>query len=459
MSHKKKIRIGGAQGFWGDWQHAPLQLTEKGQVDYLVFDYLAEVTMSILAKQKDRDPKTGYAKDFPLVIKKLASSLADKKLKIVANAGGLNPVECANKCLELLIESGISKSSLPKIAIVLGDNIFPDYEKLKDKGIEFHHFETGEPLSTLSPLLKSMNAYTGGEEVSKALDSGADIVIAGRVADPCLTLGILAHEFSWSYTDWNKMACGIIAGHTIECGAQVTGGNFSAGWNMVKHASNIGFPIVECYPDGSFIVTKPNNTGGLVNTQTVSEQLIYEIGDPKNYYTPDVIVDFTSISLKENGENKVLVSPAQGKQRPDRLKVSASYFDGFATEGTLVLVGPKVLEKASICEQILRERITKTSLHYKDLIFEYLGAFSCIPGLREKLQYPEPAEIVFRAAIHTQEKKDAELFSREITPLVLGGPSGVTGYAGGKQNIREVYSYFPTLIDRSYVTSRAEIIQ
>ncbi len=454
--NNKHVRIGGGQGFWGDWLDAPLQLAEKGAVDYLVLDYLAEVTMSILAKQMDRDSSLGYAKDFPLLVQKLAPYLKNKKLKIVANSGGLHPEACARKCLEVLQSS--SDDFSPKIAIVKGDNIFPVREDLKAKGCSFNHFETGSSIESVSSHIKSMNAYIGGACITEALGAGADIVITGRVADPCLTSAILAHEFSWNYSDWDKLASGVIAGHVIECGAHASGGNFSAGWDSVQEPWNIGFPIVECYSDGSFIVTKADTTGGIVNSSTVSEQLLYEIGDPSSYYTPDVIADFTSISLKELSENRVQVSPAKGRHKPKTLKISASYFDGYSTEGTLVLIGPQVLKKAEICERTLRHRIDAAGISYKDLHFEYLGALSCIPGMREKNLYPEPAEIVFRAAIHTSEKKDAERFSREITPLVLSGPSGITGYAGGKQSVREVYAYFPTLIDRSYINPEWEFI-
>jgi hypothetical protein len=458
MNQEKKIRIGGGQGFWGDWLEAPLQLAEHGRIDYLVLDYLAEVTMSILAKQKDRDPALGYAKDFPRLIQNLAPYLARKKFKIVANSGGLNPEACARKCLELLCADKDSAGAIPKIAIVQGDDIFSIRDSLFSSGVSFTHLESGVPITSIASHLRSMNVYIGGSSISQALAAGADIVITGRVADPCLVSGILAHEFSWEYTDWNRLASGVIAGHVIECGAHASGGNFSAGWNTVKEPWNIGFPVVECASDGSFIVTKADNTGGTVSSLSVSEQLLYEIADPEAYYTPDVIADFTSIYLKDIGENQVYVSPAKGKARPDTLKVSASYFDGYVTEGSLVLTGPHVLDKAALCEEILRKRITASGITFKDLHFEYLGAFSCIPGMREKKLYPEPGEIVFRAAIHTAEKKEAERFSREITPLVLSGPSGVTGYASGKQSVREVYAYFPTLLDRSLIQSTWEFV-
>jgi hypothetical protein len=309
----KTIRIGGGQGFWGDWLEAPLQLVEKGDIDYLVLDYLAEVTMSILAKQKERDPALGYAKDFPLLIHELAPHIKDKKVKIIANAGGLNPRACAKKCLELL-SSIPGMNSIPTIAVVTGDDILPRKDELEKKGVSFSHLENSSPISSINHALKSMNAYVGGESITEALKNGADIVITGRVADPCMTLAALAHEFSWDYSNWDLLASGVIAGHVIECGAHVTGGNFSGGWEQVPDTWNIGFPVIECSEDGSFVVTKPENTGGLVTIQTVSEQLIYEIGDPEHYITPDVIADFTSITVTDLGNNRVKVSPAKENQ-------------------------------------------------------------------------------------------------------------------------------------------------
>jgi hypothetical protein len=453
----KTIRIGGGQGFWGDWLEAPLQLVEKGDIDYLVLDYLAEVTMSILAKQKERDPALGYAKDFPLLIRDLAPQLKDKKIKVIANAGGLNPRACAEKCLQLL-STLPDMDSMPSIAVVTGDDILPQKEVLEKKGVSFSHLENASPIASIESSLKSMNAYIGGGSITDALRNGADIIITGRVADPCMTLGALAYEFSWDYSDWNLLASGVIAGHVIECGAHVTGGNFSGGWEHVPEAWNIGFPVIECSKDGSFVVTKPKNTGGLVTVQTVSEQLIYEIGDPELYLTPDVIADFTSITLSDLGNNQVKVSPAKGKPKPAHLKISASYFDGYSTEGTLVLPGPRALKKAAICEDIIRARVSSSNITHKELHFEALGAFDSIPGMREKLSYPEPGEVVFRAAIHTNEKNDALRFSREITPLVLSGPSGITGYAGGKREVREVYAYFPTLIPREFVSTSWEFV-
>jgi len=454
----KVVKIGCGQGFWGDWLDAPLRLVDKAKIDYLVLDYLAEVTMSILAKQKERNPNLGFARDFPNVVKHLAPFILHGKLKIIANAGGLNPEACAEACIKIFKDETTGVSRMPRIAIVKGDDIFPDLDHLQSQGEAFDHLETNEKLESVKPRLKSMNIYLGAEAISNALADGAEIIITGRVADPCLTLGALAHEFQWDYKNWDLIASGIVAGHIIECGSQATGGNFSAGWQEVVDPWDIGFPIVECKADGSFVVTKPEESGGIVNIQTVSEQLVYEIGNPKEYLTPDVVVDFTSLSLEQIAPNRVLVKGAKGKPRPETLKISASFFDGYSAEGTLVLVGPEVKKKASICEKMIRERLSKCQIKFTDLHFEYLGTFDCIPGMSEKLLYPEPGEILFRVAIRTKEKTDAERFTREIAPLVLSGPSGITGYSGGKREVKEVFAYWPTIIKREHTQSRWEFV-
>ena len=448
---EKSIRIGCAQGFWGDWIEAPIRLVENGDLDYLMLDYLAEVTMSILAKQYERDNSKGYATDFPSMVEKISSSLIKGKLCIVANAGGVNPEACAKEVLRLLERiPGFKRENLP-IAILKGDNILFDFDQLKSVGVTFESLEKGKSISSVENNLRSMNAYLGAKGIVDALSRGARIVITGRVSDPAMCLAPLIHEFKWSFEDYDKLAAGVVAGHIIECGTQATGGNYSYDWEGVNDFSNIGYPIVECYADGNFIVTKPQNSGGLVTKESVTEQLVYEIGDPQNFITPDVIADFTTVKLDKISEDRIQVSDVKGKAPSNSLKVSASYFDGYMAEGTLILVGPKVREKARICEEVLRSRIADLNLKYTEILFERIGDYSSTPGLSEKLNYPEPMEILFRVAIRGDNKKDLERFTREIAPLVLSGPSGITGYAGGKKPVREVYSYFPCLIDKALI--------
>ncbi|HMO16586.1 MAG TPA: DUF1446 domain-containing protein [Oligoflexia bacterium] len=461
----KIVRIGGGQGFWGDWLLAPGRLVRASikagkQLDYLVLDYLAEVTMSILAKQRESSPETGYARDFPGLVSELLPELQNESanLKIIANAGGLNPRACAEECRRQIASHSLFKK-MPKIAVIEGDDIFPRFSELSSKGESFFHLEDGRSIEEVKSNLKSLNVYIGAKSVKEALDAGAQIIISGRVADPCLALGALMHEFDWKSTDYDLLASGVVAGHVIECGAQSSGGNFSAGWEEVKDSWDIGFPVVECKANGEIVVTKPEGTGGIVDRRTVTEQLVYEIGDPKCYITPDVIVDFTSFTVSDLAIDRVLIKGVKGLPAPEKLKVSGSFFAGYFAEGTLVLVGPKVKKKAKICEEIIRKRIELSSINYDELHFEYLGTFSCIPGLSERLSYSEPGEIVFRVAIRGKSKSDILRFTREIAPLVLGGPSGVTGYAGGKRDVRELYAYWPSLVSREFVKESWSILE
>jgi hypothetical protein len=452
MTKNKKIRIGCGQGFWGDWLKGPKNLVDSGNLNYLILDYLAEVTMSVLAKQKEKDQNLGYAKDFPETLLEIADHIYNKNLKIISNSGGLNPLACAELCLKKLT-STFPDRTIPKIAIVVGDDLYPGINDLISKGLEFPHLENKAPISEIKDSLMSANAYIGCSSVVEALEAGADIVITGRIADPSMCLAALKYEFSWQDEDWDKLASGIVAGHIIECGAQSTGGNFSLGWEQIRDPWNIGYPIVECSSDGSFVVTKNSNSGGLVSVATVTEQLIYEISDPENYITPDVIVDFTSLSLEQLEQNKVSVKNAKGKKAPEKLKISATFSSGFKSESTLVLVGPKVLKKSEICREMLEKRFLDLGLTFDEILFENLGAFSCIPGMEEKGLYPEPGEIVFRVAVRDKDKNKVKKFTREVAPLVLAGPSGITAYANGKGDIKEVVSFWPTLIDRSFVNT------
>ena len=453
----KSVRIGCGQGFWGDWLEAPKKLVESGDLDYLILDYLAEVTMSILAKQKAKDPKLGFGRDFPNLITSFGDKIIAGKLKVISNAGGLNPLMCAQACL-LKFKESFPNSPIPKIAIVTGDDLLPQIKQHPQADIEFKHLENGNSINDVISDLKSINAYIGSESAVEALKAGAQIVITGRIADPSMCLAPLIKEFSWGLDDWDKLASGIVAGHVIECGSQSTGGNYSYDWESIPDPWNIGFPIVECFEDGSFVVTKPKGSGGTVTIQSVSEQLVYEISDPKNYITPDVIVDFTSLQISQKNIDEVEIKNVKGKEKPQSLKVSATYHSGYKAEGTLVLVGPKVLTKAEICQNIIEKRLAALGLKFDELHFENLGSFSCIPGMDKKNLYPEPGEIVFRVAVKDRDQSKVERFTREIAPLVLSGPSGITGYAGGKGEVKEVTSFWPSLIDRKKVSTTWSII-
>ncbi len=305
------IRIANGQGFWGDWLEAPVRLVEQGPIDYLALDYLAEITMSILQKQKEADPKLGYARDFPPLVARIAPRLRERGIKVIANAGGVNPAACAREVVRLA--PGL------KVAVVLGDDVFGRLDAFLAKGYQMRDMETGEPLSAVRDRILSANAYIGAFPLAEALATGANVVIAGRSTDTALTLAPMVHEFGWGESDYDRLAAGTIAGHIIECGAQSTGGNCQVDWQSIPDMANIGYPIIEAEPDGSFCVTKHAGTGGRVSSHTVKEQLLYELGDPKHYITPDCIADFTSIRLEDAGPDRVRVSGIKGESARLRL--------------------------------------------------------------------------------------------------------------------------------------------
>ncbi|HEX4899050.1 MAG TPA: acyclic terpene utilization AtuA family protein, partial [Pyrinomonadaceae bacterium] len=290
---KEKIRIAAGQGFWGDLLDAPVRQVEEGPIDYLMLDYLAEVTMSIMQKQRSRDPAAGYARDFVPLMKQILPALVEKNIRVTANAGGVNVVGCANAVREVARELGLAGKV--KIGVVTGDDIMARLDEMLARGVELRNMDTDEPLSTVRNRIQSANAYLGAWPMVEALDQGAQIVITGRATDTGLSLAPMIHEFCWARDDWNRLAAGTIAGHIIECGAQSSGGNCQYEWRSIKNLANVGFPIAEASPDGTFVITKHDNTGGCVNVPSVKEQLVYEMGDPHEYITPDVVADFTSI--------------------------------------------------------------------------------------------------------------------------------------------------------------------
>ena len=322
------IRIANGQGFWGDWLEAPVRLVEDGPLDYLTLDYLAEVTMSILQKQKKEDASLGYARDFPALMARLEHLIKEREVKVIANAGGVNVEACAKAVRR--------QAPSLKVAVVQGDNIIDRIGSLIDSGQEFINLDTGENISAIRGRILSANAYIGAFPIAEALNTGADVVITGRCADAALALGPMIHAYRWEADDWNKLAAGTIAGHIIECGPQCSGGNSQEDWQNLPDPANIGYPIVEMDPNGGFTITKHAETGGRVTVHTVKDQLLYEIGDPKQYLTPDVAADFTSIKVRQADPNRVRVTGAKGSARPPKLKVSISYHWGWKAAGTIV---------------------------------------------------------------------------------------------------------------------------
>lgn len=445
---KSKVRVAAGQGFWGDSLDAPRQQVERGQVDYLMLDYLAEVTMSILQKQKERDPNMGYARDFVGAMESVAGAVTKKGVRVIANAGGVNPHACATAVKAVSQEF--------KIGVVTGDNLLNDLDRLIDAGHALANMDTGEPLSTIRDRVLSANAYIGSEPIVEALQKGANVVITGRSTDTALTMAPLRFEFNWSADDWNKMAAGIVAGHIIECGAQCSGGNCLYDWRNVPNLADVGYPIVEASPDGTFVVTKHEGTGGRVSVQTITEQLVYEMGDPRSYITPDVIADFTTIQLEPDGTDRVRVYGIKGAPPTDKLKVSIAYQSGYKAVGTLVYSWPDALEKAQAADKILRERLDRLGLKFDHILTEFVGAGATHGRLAENVG--DVPEVQLRVGVRGNDRKAVERFTREIAPLVLNGPPSVTGFAGGRPKVEEIVAYWPALIDKTVVQPKVEIV-
>ncbi|WP_304132414.1 acyclic terpene utilization AtuA family protein [Ignavibacterium album] len=453
---KDKIRIASGQGFWGDLIDAPYHQVTKGPVDYLVMDYLAEVTMSILQKQKNKNPELGYARDIPDLMKRILPICKAKNIKVITNGGGVNPLSCANAVIKVANEIGIKNL---KIGIVLGDNILDRLDEIIYSGAELKNMETGEPITSVKDKLLSANVYFGAFPIVEALQLGADIVITGRTTDTGLTLAPMIYEFGWNKTDYDKLSAGTVAGHILECGAQSSGGNFLGDWKSIPDMAEIGFPIAEAFPNGDVIITKHENTGGRVSFETVAEQLLYEIGDPKSYITPDCVADFTSIKLEDLGNDRVRVYDVKGFPETEFFKVSCSYADGYSASATLTYSWPEALTKAKAADQILRKRLENLNLTFDEIRTEFIGYNACHGPLAKQLPENDINEIMLRVAVRSHDYYSVERFGKEIAPLILTGPPSVTGFAGGRPKPSEVVAYWPALIPKKLVQPKVEIIE
>ncbi len=449
------VRVASGQGFWGDWLEAPRRQVEGGQVDYLMLDYLAEVTMSILQKQKERDPRMGYARDFIGAMESVFPAVAERGVKVIANAGGVNPVACAEALLEAASKHGVRGKI--RIGVVTGDDILARLDELMSAGHELKNMDTGAPLSTIRERVMSANAYIGSDPIVEALALGASVVVIGRSTDTALTMAPLRHEFGWAADDWNKMASGIIAGHILECGAQSSGGNCMHEWRTIPDMANVGYPIAEASADGTFVITKHAGTGGRVSVPSVSEQLVYEMGDPNAYITPDVVADFTSIHLSPDGENRVRVHGITGGPPTPFLKVSIAYRAGYKAVGSLVYSWPDAMEKAQMADRILRERLDNLGLKFDQVLTEFVGATSTHGALAGDGH--DAPEVMFRIGVRGENRADVERFTREIVPLVLNGPPSVTGFAGGRPKVEEIVAYWPALLDKRAVSTAVTIME
>ena len=453
----RTVRIANGQGFWGDSLEAPVEQVKRGPIDYLTLDYLAEITMSIMQKQRARDPQSGYARDFVSMIERILPELVSRNIKVVANAGGVNCEACRDAVITAARNAGFAGKGV-KIAVVAGDDIMDRLDDYISRGIELKNQDTGEPLSSIRPLVQSANVYFGGRSVAEALKAGGQIVITGRCTDTGLALGPMIHEFGWASDDWDRLASGTIAGHTVECGAQCTGGNCLYDWETIPNLADVGYPIIEASEDGTFVITKHEGTGGRITVPSIKEQLLYEMGDPRSYITPDCVADFTTIQLEQSAENRVRFSGIKGRPATEFYKVSISYSAGWKSVGSLVYSWPDALKKAQAADRVFRERMDRLGLRFDHIVTEYVGADAC-HGAAAGEPSPDLAEVTWRIGVRSQDKKPVERFGREIAPLVLNGPPSVTGFAGGRPKAEEIIAYWPALIPKKEVEPRISVIE
>ena len=440
---KKKIRIGNAGGYWGDDLSALKRQLTGGPLDYITMDFLAEITMSILQRQQKKNPELGYAADFLNQLDECLPLIVKKNVRVISNAGGINPIGMGRKIIEL----AKAKSLDIKVGVVYGDDIVNHLYELTAAGERFSNMETGGDFFKVRSKITSANIYLGAEPVVKALDAGCHIIVTGRVTDTGLTLAPMIHEFGWAMDDWDKMASGIVAGHIIECGVQASGGNITD-WEEVKSFHNIGYPIIEMEKNGNFVVTKHKNTGGLVSEKTVREQLVYEMGDPENYISPDGVARFDTIQLKADSKDRVKIYGIKGKPEPDNLKVSMSFEDGWKSNGSVLVSGPNVYEKAETIAEIFWKKLKHK---YEDKRTDMIGTGSIWP---DSLQGCETNEIFLRFAVRDHDFKKVNDFGKALSTLILSGPAGMAVTAGGRPKPSLVVAYWPALMHRSRVKAK-----
>jgi hypothetical protein len=449
---ERLLRVGNGAGFWGDNLDAPYLLARDGQLDVLTLEYLAELTLAILSHVRSRDPDAGYVTDFLDFLTRIAPLVqAQPNLTVVTNAGGLNARSCARRSGAILSQAGLGQEA---IAVVEGDDALGSIREWSAAGVDLSHMETGQPIAEVIDRLVCANVYLGAKPIAAGLKAGARIVLTGRVADASLTLGPACASWDWPWDDWPKLAGATIAGHLIECGAQATGGLWHE-WERLGDLAQIGYPVAELRRDGSFAISKPAGTGGLVSVGTVAEQLVYEIDDPTCYRTPDVDVDLTSVSLVEDGPDRVVVSGARGRAPSDRLKMAAVYRDGWTASGMLAVAGRGAEPKARRVGEVLLERVARAGFALEESLVECLGAGAVVPGLLRPVG--AVAEVVLRVSARDHNRAAIERFCREFAPMVTSGPAGIAGYATGRPSARPAYAYWPALVPRSLIQETVSV--
>lgn len=437
---KTTLRIGNASGYWGDDPRALYRQVYGGRLDYITMDFLAEVTMSIMQKQKSRDPQAGYAKDFLPMLEAVLPKLLKDRTRIITNAGGVNPEACAEAIEAMGKRLGVN----PRIAVVYGDDILNNLPKLQADGCKFANMETGQDFSSVASKVLSANIYFGAAPVAEALKWEPDIIITGRVTDTGITIGALLHELGWTLKDWDKLAAGVVAGHILECGSQATGGNFTD-WHLVPSYNNMGYPICEMHADGTFFITKHPGTGGLVSVDTIREQLFYEMGNAKAYITPDVVADFTTIQLSQDGPNKVRVSGIKGYEPTPLYKVSMAYADGYKVIGELAISAPDAVAKAQKFAEIFWERVGRD---FAATSTEFFGYDALHRSAGHHLGANEAHEVLLRLGARDADREKLRALAKQIPAIILGGPPGVC-VIGGVPKVQEIVSYWPALMPKS----------
>ncbi|KAA9166472.1 DUF1446 domain-containing protein [Amycolatopsis acidicola] len=451
----KTVRLGAGMAFWGDSVQPAIRMVERGEIDYLCCDHLAELTMSILSKQKDRDPERGYTPDILDLLRGALPGCVEKGIKIITNSGGANPRGAAAKIAGLAKELGISGI---KIAVVLGDDLSPRIDGLLEQGVDFANMDTGEPLSAVRDRLTHAAVYTGCEGIVEALGAGADIVVCGRVTDIALYLGPLRHEFGWAADDWERLGMATAVAHAIECGGQATGGLFAGGWWETGGLEELGYPIAEVAEDGTAVITKTPGSGGRVDIASLSEQMIYEILDPANYLTADVTADFSGIELTEIGPDEVRITGATGRRAPATLKVNMGYRNGFVGEVQFTYTWPHARAKARRGIEFLERRLARAGFTASGTHVEYLGQTSMWNDRVSVPDDPDLPEVVVRYAARCPDQAEARKVFTESVPLYNNGPAGVGGI-GTRPPLKELFAIWPCLIPREHIVQSVEMVE
>ena len=442
----KSVRIGGGLGFYGDsWQPVKASI-ERGNVQYIASDHLAELTLAILQKDRQRDPKLGYTRDLVPMLAELLPLALPRGVKFILNAGGLNPMAAREVLLAALKRLGVKL----KVGVVLGDSVIERLDELQASGVALNHMDTGGDIASVRERLLFANAYLGARPLVEALAAGADIVLTGRVADAALFLAPMVYELGWHWDEWDKLAQGIVVGHLMECSGQATGGNFGGDWRSIPNLAHIGYPIAEVAENGDAVLTKAPNTGGRVSFDTLREQLLYEVHDPAHYLTPDVDVDMTTLHMEEIAPDQVRVSGATGRPAPETFKVVAGYEDGYMGQATIGYAWPDALAKAQLAAQIVQQQMTESGLQPEETLIEYLGYNSIHGPLADPAASEGLNEVYLRIAVRCKEKRDADKLGRLLTPLGLSGPPFIGG-ASGITASRGLLGIWPTLVPRGVI--------